>query len=86
MAAWAVPLTVHWCHPQINAVSLYLLYLVEMTSSGLQIIYNTDEVGRPRVGGRLGGFLTLLISFTESGLLCRSCTQTRDWGSCVRKC
>ncbi|KAF6078971.1 phosphorylase kinase regulatory subunit beta [Phyllostomus discolor] len=31
-------------HLQINAVSLYLLYLVEMTSSGLQIIYNTDEV------------------------------------------
>jgi len=29
---------------QINAVSLYLLYLVEMISSGLQIIYNTDEV------------------------------------------
>nr|XP_025708128.1 phosphorylase b kinase regulatory subunit beta isoform X5 [Callorhinus ursinus] len=31
-------------HLQINAVSLYLLYLVEMISSGLQIIYNTDEV------------------------------------------
>ncbi|KAF3817861.1 hypothetical protein GH733_013148 [Mirounga leonina] len=29
---------------KINAVSLYLLYLVEMISSGLQIIYNTDEV------------------------------------------
>lgn len=29
---------------QINAVSLFLLYLVEMISSGLQIIYNTDEV------------------------------------------
>ena len=28
----------------INAMSLYLLYLVEMISSGLQIIYNTDEV------------------------------------------
>lgn len=32
---------------QINAVSLYLLYLVEMISSGLQIIYNTDEVRAP---------------------------------------
>ncbi|XP_030060241.1 phosphorylase b kinase regulatory subunit beta isoform X2 [Microcaecilia unicolor] len=31
-------------HIQINAVSLFLLYLVEMISSGLQIIYNTDEV------------------------------------------
>uniref|UniRef100_A0A8C9KQ40 Phosphorylase b kinase regulatory subunit n=1 Tax=Panthera tigris altaica TaxID=74533 RepID=A0A8C9KQ40_PANTA len=31
-------------HLQINTVSLYLLYLVEMISSGLQIIYNTDEV------------------------------------------
>ncbi|OXB83980.1 UNVERIFIED_CONTAM: hypothetical protein H355_015491 [Colinus virginianus] len=31
-------------HLQINAVSLFLLFLVEMISSGLQIIYNTDEV------------------------------------------
>uniref|UniRef100_A0A8B9TG96 Phosphorylase b kinase regulatory subunit n=1 Tax=Anas platyrhynchos TaxID=8839 RepID=A0A8B9TG96_ANAPL len=31
-------------HLQINAVSLFLIYLVEMISSGLQIIYNTDEV------------------------------------------
>ncbi|NXO86856.1 KPBB kinase, partial [Sitta europaea] len=31
-------------HLQINAVSLFLLYLVEMIASGLQIIYNTDEV------------------------------------------
>uniref|UniRef100_S4RPK2 Phosphorylase b kinase regulatory subunit n=1 Tax=Petromyzon marinus TaxID=7757 RepID=S4RPK2_PETMA len=31
-------------HLQIDALSLFLLYLVEMTSSGLQIIYNTDEV------------------------------------------
>ncbi|XP_074737370.1 phosphorylase b kinase regulatory subunit beta isoform X3 [Strix uralensis] len=31
-------------HLQINALSLFLLYLVEMISSGLQIIYNTDEV------------------------------------------
>lgn len=29
---------------QIDAVSLFLLYLVEMICSGLQIIYNTDEV------------------------------------------
>ncbi|NXA98169.1 KPBB kinase, partial [Melanocharis versteri] len=31
-------------HLQINALSLFLLFLVEMISSGLQIIYNTDEV------------------------------------------
>uniref|UniRef100_A0A8C7IMZ1 Phosphorylase b kinase regulatory subunit n=1 Tax=Oncorhynchus kisutch TaxID=8019 RepID=A0A8C7IMZ1_ONCKI len=31
-------------HLQIDAVSLFLLYLVEMVCSGLQIIYNTDEV------------------------------------------
>uniref|UniRef100_A0A9L0RZY9 Phosphorylase b kinase regulatory subunit n=1 Tax=Equus caballus TaxID=9796 RepID=A0A9L0RZY9_HORSE len=37
-------------HLQINAVSLYLLYLVEMISSGLQIIYNTDE--KPQSTGR----------------------------------
>ncbi|MED6257150.1 hypothetical protein ATANTOWER_012675, partial [Ataeniobius toweri] len=30
-------------HLQIDAVSLFLLYLVEMICSGLQIIYNTDE-------------------------------------------
>jgi len=32
------------CGCQIDAVSLFLLYLVEMICSGLQIIYNTDEV------------------------------------------
>ncbi|XP_078462665.1 phosphorylase b kinase regulatory subunit beta isoform X2 [Lampetra fluviatilis] len=31
-------------HLQIDAVSLFLLYLVEMIASGLQIIYSTDEV------------------------------------------
>ncbi|XP_005913152.1 phosphorylase b kinase regulatory subunit beta isoform X1 [Haplochromis burtoni] len=31
-------------HLQIDAVSLFLLYLVEMICSGLQIIFNTDEV------------------------------------------
>ncbi|RXN01833.1 Phosphorylase b kinase regulatory subunit beta [Acipenser ruthenus] len=32
-----------YCHLQIDSLSLFLLYLVEMISSGLQIIYNTDE-------------------------------------------
>ncbi|XP_019644469.1 PREDICTED: phosphorylase b kinase regulatory subunit beta-like, partial [Branchiostoma belcheri] len=31
-------------HLQIDAPSLYLLYLAQMISSGLQIIYTTDEV------------------------------------------
>ncbi|XP_026821358.1 probable phosphorylase b kinase regulatory subunit beta isoform X1 [Rhopalosiphum maidis] len=31
-------------HLQIDAVSLYLIYLVQMTTSGLQIIYTRDEV------------------------------------------
>ena len=31
-------------HLQISAVSLYLLHLVKMIFSGLQIIYNTDVV------------------------------------------
>lgn len=49
---------------QINAVSLYLLYLVEMISSGLQIVYNTDEVRCPRVGLRsLGLSVCLSIPF-----------------------
>uniref|UniRef100_A0A8C1GJA2 Phosphorylase b kinase regulatory subunit n=1 Tax=Cyprinus carpio TaxID=7962 RepID=A0A8C1GJA2_CYPCA len=33
-----------YSHLQIDAMSLFLLYLVEMICSGLQIIYNTDEV------------------------------------------
>ena len=39
-----VPSYEEYCHLQINAVLLYLLYLVEMTSSGLQVMYNTDEI------------------------------------------
>jgi len=33
-----------WGHLQIDAISLYLLILAQMTSSGLQIIFNLDEV------------------------------------------
>uniref|UniRef100_A0A8C4Q9C7 Phosphorylase b kinase regulatory subunit n=1 Tax=Eptatretus burgeri TaxID=7764 RepID=A0A8C4Q9C7_EPTBU len=33
-------------HLQIDALSLFLLFLVEMIASDLQIIYNTDEVRR----------------------------------------
>uniref|UniRef100_A0A8C2HA85 Phosphorylase b kinase regulatory subunit n=1 Tax=Cyprinus carpio TaxID=7962 RepID=A0A8C2HA85_CYPCA len=34
-----------YSHVQIDALSLFLMYLVEMICSGLQIIYNTDERG-----------------------------------------
>ncbi|XP_076326518.1 putative phosphorylase b kinase regulatory subunit alpha isoform X3 [Tachypleus tridentatus] len=33
-----------WGHLQLDATSLYLLILAQMTASGLQIIFNTDEV------------------------------------------
>ncbi|ODN04689.1 putative phosphorylase b kinase regulatory subunit beta [Orchesella cincta] len=33
-----------YSHLQIDVVSLYLIFLVQMTSSGLQIIYTQDEV------------------------------------------
>ncbi|XP_033216165.1 probable phosphorylase b kinase regulatory subunit alpha isoform X1 [Belonocnema kinseyi] len=33
-----------WGHLQIDAVSLYLLILAQMTASGLQIVFNLDEV------------------------------------------
>lgn len=41
-----LPLTdiAHYGHLQIDVVSLYLLFLVQMINSGLQIIYTMDEV------------------------------------------
>lgn len=33
-----------WGHLQMDAISLYLLILAQMTASGLQIIFNLDEV------------------------------------------
>ena len=33
-----------WGHLQIDAVSLYLLFLAQMTASGLLIIFTLDEV------------------------------------------
>lgn len=33
-----------WGHLQLDATSLYLLMLGEMTSSGLRIVYTLDEV------------------------------------------
>lgn len=33
-----------WGHLQLDATSIFLLFLAQMTASGLQIIFNTDEV------------------------------------------
>ena len=36
-----------WGHLQVDATSIYLLMLAQMTSSGLQIIFTLDEVPVP---------------------------------------
>lgn len=33
-----------WGHLQVDATSLYLLMLAEMTAAGLQIVFSLDEV------------------------------------------
>ncbi|XP_048519776.1 probable phosphorylase b kinase regulatory subunit alpha isoform X1 [Dendroctonus ponderosae] len=53
-----------WGHLQIDAVSLYLLILAQMTASGLQIIFNLDEVS----------FIQNLVFYIE----CAYCTP--DYG------
>ncbi|XP_045480269.1 probable phosphorylase b kinase regulatory subunit alpha isoform X4 [Harmonia axyridis] len=53
-----------WGHLQIDAVSLYLLILAQMTASGLQIIFNLDEVA----------FIQNLVFYIE----CAYCTP--DYG------
>ncbi|KAJ8912271.1 hypothetical protein NQ315_008318 [Exocentrus adspersus] len=53
-----------WGHLQIDAISLYLLVLAQMTASGLQIIFNLDEVA----------FIQNLIFYIE----CAYCTP--DYG------
>ncbi|XP_026287234.1 probable phosphorylase b kinase regulatory subunit alpha isoform X2 [Frankliniella occidentalis] len=45
-----------WGHLQIDAVSLYLLVLAQMTASGLQIIFSLDEVS----------FIQNLVFYIES--------------------
>lgn len=45
-----------WGHLQIDAVSLYLLTLAQMTASGLQVIFNLDEVA----------FIQNLVFYIES--------------------
>ncbi|XP_030754514.1 probable phosphorylase b kinase regulatory subunit alpha [Sitophilus oryzae] len=53
-----------WGHLQIDAISLYLLVLAEMTASGLQIVFNLDEVA----------FIQNLVFYIE----CAYCTP--DYG------
>jgi len=38
------PITDDYHHLQLDVVALFVLYLVQMSASGLQIIFNTDEV------------------------------------------
>ncbi|XP_053203233.1 probable phosphorylase b kinase regulatory subunit alpha isoform X1 [Panonychus citri] len=45
-----------WGHLQIDATSLYLLLLAQMTASGLQIVFNLDEVA----------FIQNLVFYIES--------------------
>ncbi|XP_031338825.1 probable phosphorylase b kinase regulatory subunit alpha isoform X4 [Photinus pyralis] len=45
-----------WGHLQIDAIALYLLVLAQMTASGLQIIFNLDEVA----------FIQNLVFYIES--------------------
>ncbi|CAH1160226.1 unnamed protein product [Phaedon cochleariae] len=53
-----------WGHLQIDAISLYLLVLAQMTASGLQIVFNLDEVA----------FVQNLVFYIE----CAYCTP--DYG------
>ena len=52
-----------WGHLQIDAISLYLLILAQMTASGLQVIFSLDEVA----------FVQNLVFFIESAY----CTPVR---------
>ncbi|XP_026671676.1 probable phosphorylase b kinase regulatory subunit alpha [Ceratina calcarata] len=45
-----------WGHLQIDAIALYLLILAQMTASGLQIVFNLDEVA----------FIQNLVFYIES--------------------
>lgn len=45
-----------WGHLQIDAISLYLLVLAQMTAAGLQIVFSLDEVS----------FIQNLVFYIES--------------------
>ena len=67
---------------QVDAISLYLLILAQMTASGLQIIFSLDEVSFvqnlvfyiesayciPVIGIYYIVYFTFLISYTNLGL------------------
>uniref|UniRef100_A0A914GXF7 Phosphorylase b kinase regulatory subunit n=1 Tax=Globodera rostochiensis TaxID=31243 RepID=A0A914GXF7_GLORO len=57
-----------WGHLQIDAVSIYLLILAQMTASGLQIVRNFDEVA----------FVQNLVYYIETGY------RTPDFGTWER--
>lgn len=65
-----LPLDENWPHLQIDAVSLYLLVLVQMTASGLTIIYTLDEVS----------FIQNLVYYIERAY------RTPDYGIWERGC
>lgn len=56
-----------WGHLQIDAVSLYLLILAQMTASGLQIVFSLDEVA----------FIQNLVFYIESAY-CIPVSLARD--------
>jgi phosphorylase kinase alpha/beta subunit len=53
-----------WGHLQIDATSIFLLFLAQMITSGLHIIYTTDEVN----------FIQTLVFYIERGY------RTPDYG------
>ncbi|XP_031746093.1 phosphorylase b kinase regulatory subunit alpha, skeletal muscle isoform isoform X2 [Xenopus tropicalis] len=53
-----------WGHLQLDATSIYLLFLAQMTASGLHIIYNLDEVN----------FIQNLVFYVEAAY------KTADFG------
>lgn len=57
-----------WGHLQIDAISLYLLILGQMTASGLQIIFSLDEVS----------FIQNLVFYIESAY-CIPVSQSNDF-------
>lgn len=57
-----------WGHLQIDAISLYLLTLAQMTASGMQIVFTLDEVA----------FVQNLVFFIEAAFCTPvSCSRSR---------
>ncbi len=64
-----------WGHLQIDAISIYLLILAQMTASGLQIIFSLDEVA----------FVQNLVFFIESAY-CTPVSTAQTHRSCTTCC